>query len=143
MKRVIPETAIILVIGVSFLSIIGYKALKSYNSTELIKVENTNKTKILENQNEQNIEKLKLIANQKIMKIQNSRNYYKSLIDESELDYNDIDYDEEKEFKLSDLASSIYPKLPPSLAKLIDKEEFQEAIIKTVEKKPDIINTFV
>ena len=33
--------------------------------------------------------------------------------------------------------------MPEGLAKLIDKEEFQNAIVKTVEKKPDIITGFI
>jgi len=64
-------------------------------------------------------------------------------IDYDDIDEDDFEGDKDNEFKISDLAKTIYPKIPPSLSNLIDKEEFQNAIIKTVEKKPDILNTFL
>lgn len=69
----------------------------------------------------------------------------KKIRENYDLGYDDVELDEDAndEMKLSDLATAVYPKLPPSLAKIIDKEEFQNAIIKTVEKKPDLLNTFI
>ena len=132
------EVAVILGIVVCFISIISFKAFKSYNSVEHVKAANN-----------QQHEATKLIYQTEIKNLENSnRNYiYKirKMRDSYEIDYDDIDYREEddEEFRLSELAKAIYPKLPDSISKLIDKEEFQNAILKTVEKKPDIINTFV
>ena len=129
---------ITVMLGLGFISIIGFKAFKNYNTVELQK-----------NQNSQIQKQTQLIYEQQIQKLETSNKNYKnkirSLRENFDLDYNDVEYDEgeDQEFRLSELATSIYPKLPPSLAKLIDKEEFQNAIVKTVEKKPDIINTFV
>ena len=134
------EVAVTLGIVVMFVCIVGLKAFKSYNSVEQIKITESNKTQATN-----------LIYESRIKDIENSnRNYiYKirKMRDSYELDYDDVEYledmEQDEEFKLSDLAASIYPKLPPSLAKLIDKEEFQNAIVKTVEKKPEIITTFI
>jgi len=134
------ETAIILLVGIIFVGILTYKAFKQYNLTE------ASKTEIVLN-NKQEI----AVKDQEIKELLNSnRNYiYKMrrLKESYDLTYDDIDYDEntdtDEEFKLSELATSIYPKLPPSIAKLIDKEEFQNAILKTVEKRPDVIGKFV
>jgi len=81
--------------------------------------------------------------------LNNSRRGYKQKLDRLrysfEFDYDDIDMDEEQEqeFKISDIAKAAYPQLPDSISKLIDKEEFQNAIVKTIDKKPDILNTFI
>jgi len=81
--------------------------------------------------------------------LNNSRRGYKQKLDRLrysfEFDYDDIllDDDQEEEFKISDIAKAAYPQLPDSISKLIDKEEFQNAIIKTIDKKPDILNTFI
>lgn len=130
--------AIALLVGLSFVGILGYKAFVKYNETEHIK-----------STHHHNIQQGNLIYENKIKDLENSnRNYvYKirKLRENYELDYDDVELDEntEDDFKLSELAQSIYPKLPNSLAKLIDKEEFQNAVVKTVEKKPDILNTFI
>jgi len=81
--------------------------------------------------------------------LNNSRRGYKQKLDRLrysfDFDYDDIEFleDQEDEFKISDIAKSVYPQLPDSISKLIDKEEFQNAIVKTIEKKPDILNTFL
>jgi len=81
--------------------------------------------------------------------LNNSRRGYKQKLDRLrysfEFDYDDILFEEEEneEFKISDIAKAAYPQLPDSISKLIDKEEFQNAIIKTIDKKPDILNTFI
>jgi len=81
--------------------------------------------------------------------LNNSRRGYKQKLDRLrysfEFDYDDIDLldDQDEEFKISDIAKTAYPQLPDSISKLIDKEEFQNAIVKTIEKKPDILNTFI
>jgi len=134
--------AITLMVGLSFLGILGVKVAKSYFSTESHRI-----TENIKSKDNAIIQDLEL----KLNRVQNVNAQVKfklrKMRDSYDLDYDDIDYgeDEEKdgEFKLSELAQSIYPKLPPSLAKLIDKEEFQNAIVKSVEKQPDIINTFV
>jgi len=132
------EVGIVLMLGLSFLGILGYKAFKNYNTVESQKHNFDSK-----------LEHAGLIFKEKILHLENSNKAYmykiRKLRENYEIDYDDVDYEEEEEeeFRLSDLAQSIYPKLPPSLAKLIDKEEFQNAILKTVEKKPDIITSFV
>lgn len=126
-------------VGAMFLSIVGYKAFKSYNNVESEKHSFNAK-----------LEQQGLVYQQEITHLKNSKKAYeykiRKLRDNYEMDFEDVDYNEEEdneEFRLSELAKSIYPKLPDSIAKLIDKDEFQNAILKTVEKKPDIINTFV
>lgn len=131
------ETMIVLMIGLSFLSIISLKIVKNYNASEVTK-----------NNNSQLIQQQRLIYEKNIDSLEQSNKNYKYKIrhmrENYDIDYDDIDENEvnEENFKLSDLAKTIYPKLPPSLSKIIDKEEFQNAVVKTVEKKPDIINTF-
>lgn len=132
--------AITLMIGLSFIGILGVKVAKSYFSTETHRI-----TENLKSKDNAIIQDLEL----KLNRVQNAnaqvKHKLRKIRDSYDLDYDDIDYDaeEESDFKLSELAKSIYPKLPPSLANLIDKDEFQNAILKTVEKKPDILNTFV
>jgi len=134
------EVIITLMIGLGFMSIVGLKMLKNYTGVELQK-SNT----------EQLNRQTQTILEHDITSLKNSNDNYKKKIrklrDDYDLNYDDIDYDndneEDSDLKLSDLAKSIYPKLPNSLSSLLDKEEFQNAILRTVEKKPDIINTFV
>jgi len=128
--------AIVLMIGVCFIGIISVSIGKKY-----FDIENVKQVKNADHQLELGKMQQLLVSSEN-----SNRNYiYKirKLRDAYELDYDDVDYNDEEELKLSDLASTIYPQLPPSLAKLIDKEEFQNAILKTVEKKPDIVNTFI
>jgi len=129
--------AITLMVGLAFLAIVGARVGKNYFDVESVKHE-----KSVEHQLETSKlhQELELISN-------SNRNYmYKirKLRESYDLDYDDLDVDsDEEDFKLSDLATSIYPKLPPSLAKLIDKEEFQNAVVKTVEKSPEILDIFI
>lgn len=133
------DVAIVGSIVLSFVGILSYKAFAKYNSSESAKA-------VIQLQTDQTT----LIFQSRIKDLENSnRNYIykvKRMREKFELSYDDIDYDEENpddEFKLSELATSIYPKLPPSLAKLIDKESFQDAIIKTVEKRPEVLTSFI
>jgi len=126
-----------MVFGLLFVSVLGYKAFKSYNSIE-------------QQKNQINLQYEAKITGirEEVSYLKNSNKAYmykiRKLRDTYDIDYDDVEAEEEDgEFKLSELAESIYPKLPPSLAKLIDKEEFQNAIVKTVEKKPEIITTFI
>jgi len=95
------------------------------------------------------VEAVRLTAISTIKDLTRSNNNYiykiRKMRENYEIDYDDIALDEtqDDEFKLSEIAQGIYPKLPESLAKLIDKEEFQNAIVKTVEKKPEILNMFL
>lgn len=135
------ETAVILLVAIIFVGILTYKAFKQYTIMEATKSEIVlnNKQEITIKDNE--IKELLNSNRNYIYKMRRMRENY-------ELNYDDIDIDEDEEdgeagFKLSDLATSIYPKLPPSLAKLIDKESFQDAIVKTVEKRPEVLTTFI
>ncbi len=136
------EVIITLMIGLGFMSIIGLKMLKNYNNVELQK-----------SQHSQLHRQTQSILEHDILSLKSSNENYKKKIrrlrDNYDIDYEGVEYDdnnnndEDSNLKLSDLAKSIYPKLPTSLSNILDKEEFQNAIIKTVEKKPEIINTFV
>ena len=132
------EVAIVLLIGTIFLGILSYKAFVKYNAAESVKNVTT-----LQNQ------QTNLIYEARIKDLANSnRNYIykiKRMRESYDLDFDDLEFKEtdDDEFKLSEIAQSIYPKLPDSIAKLIDKEEFQNAIVKTVEKKPEILNLFL
>jgi len=130
------EVAITLMIGLSFLAIIGAKVSRNYFDTETIIHKDDTKHQLETNKLMIELETLNNSNRNYVYKIRKMRENY-------DLDYDDIGIDEDEEFKLSDLATSIYPKLPPSLAKLIDKEEFQNAVVKTVEKSPEILNVFV
>jgi len=129
-------------IFVIILAVIGLKALSKWLKQDASKWEHDkiqayeSRIKTLESDNSH---------------LNNSRRGYKQKLDRLrysfELDYEDILWDGEEEpndeFKISDIAKAAYPQLPKSLADLIDKEEFQSAIAKTIEKKPDILNTFI
>ena len=137
------EVVIALMVGLSFISVLAYKVIKQYNTTEVQKEQIRNHA--AENQQLQLYKDALKQTDVNWRKAKSRLVKYKANYD---LDYNDMDLDEEFEdesdaFKLSDLAKTIYPKLPPSLGNLIDKEEFHNAIIKTVEKKPDLLNTFI
>jgi len=130
--------AIVLMIGASFLACIGAKIGRDYFNVE------TSKNK----QNVDHQRETSELAGQIVTLANSNRNYiYKirKMRDEYDLDYDDVEYREEddEDLRLSDLAKSIYPQLPPSVAKLIDKEEFQNAIVKTVEKRPEFLTKFV
>ena len=133
-------TALVLGLACCFIAILGVKVSQNYFRTEDHRITETLKK---EHTNE---------INDLTLKLHNARNKHAQAVHTNaairnnyELGYNDVDIEEDQsdELKLSDLATSIYPKLPPSLLKILDKEEFQNAIIKTVEKKPEILNTFL
>jgi len=130
------ELGIVMMVGLGFIGILAYKSFKHWNSAEAIKNE-TNA--VYQSQ-------IQLLKDERNHLVNSNKAYmYKirKIRESYEIDYDDIEDDvDADEFKLSDLATSIYPKLPPSLAKLIDKEEFVDAIARTVEKKPDIIGKF-
>jgi len=132
------NVAIVLVVGVAFLSIVAMKIFKSWNTTESQKIN-------MDGQNTQ----AQIILQQEITHLKNSNRSFQYKIrkirEGYDLDLDDLEIDEEDDadFKLSEIAQGIYPKLPESIAKLIDKEEFQNAMIKTVEKKPEILNMFI
>jgi len=134
------EATIVMMIGMGFLGIIGYKAYTKYVGIEtnrtIVDLKSSNDNKLLEWSDV--IRKLKKSNENYEFKIKRLRNHY-------EFDYDDVMLEDEEDEGtiLSDIAKSIYPKLPPSLAHLLDKEEFQNAIVKTVEKKPDILNMFI
>jgi len=132
------EVAVVLGVVVIFCSILGLKAFKNYNSVETSKLKMSSEVEAVRLTAQSTIKDLTRSNNNYVYKIRKMRENY-------DLDYDDIDVpdQEDEDFKLSDLATSIYPKLPEGLAKLIDKEEFQNAIIKTVEKKPEILGTFI
>lgn len=137
------EIAAILSIVVVFVTILSYKVFTKYNTTELEKEKLRHKTEESTRMIELQATNAKYLSNWT-----SASNRIKKLRENYDIDYNKMDFDEDfedesDEFKLSDLAKTIYPKLPPSLGNLIDKEEFHNAIIKTVEKKPDLLNTFI
>lgn len=134
------DVAITLMVGLSFLGLLGVKVAKSYFNTESHRI-----TENIRSKDNSVIQDLEL----KLVRVQNTAAQTKfklrKIRDNYDFDYDDVMYEDggDDEFKLSELAQSIYPKIPESLAKLIDKEEFQNAIIKTVEKKPEIITSFI
>jgi len=132
------DVALVLGIVVMFVTIVGLKAFKNYNSVETSKLKMNSEVEAVRLTAISTIKDLTRSNNNYIYKIRKMRENY-------EIDYDDIALDEtqDDEFKLSEIAQGIYPKLPESLAKLIDKEEFQNAIVKTVEKKPEILNMFL
>jgi len=131
------DVAITLVIGLAFLSLVGARLGKNYFDVEKVKHSKSVDHQLAEAKLHQEIEVLNNSNRNYVYKIRKLRDNY-------ELDFDDVEVeDDQDEFKLSDLATSIYPKLPPSLANLIDKEEFQNAIVKTVEKSPQILDVFV
>jgi len=129
--------AITLMIGLTAIGIIGLKVSRNYFDVEKVKHAISVDLQLEAAKLHQQIEQLANSNRNYVYKIRKMRDNY-------ELDYDDVEVeDDQEEFKLSDLATSIYPKLPPSLANLIDKEEFQNAIVKTVEKSPQILDVFV
>lgn len=131
------SVAIVLVIGGSFLAVIGLKAVRNYFDVEKIKNEKSVVHQLETAKLHQELDTANNSNRNYVYKIRKMRENY-------DLDYDDIEVPEgEEDFKLSDLATSIYPKLPASLANLIDKEEFQTAIAKTIEKSPEILDVFV
>ena len=137
------EIAIILSIVVVFVTILSYKVFTKYNTTELEKEKLRHKTEESTQMIELQAKNARYLSNWT-----STSNRIKKLRENYDMDYNKMDFDEDfedesDEFKLSDLAKTIYPKLPPSLGKLIDKEEFHNAIAKTVEKQPNLLNTFI
>lgn len=142
------SVAIVLMVGLCFIGVIGTKLGQVYFKTEEKKghndVEIQRKSEALRMEHQLQLVDAK--AEIKYLKSSNKNYQYKinTIRSNYDVDYEDIDEPEgEDDVKLSELAHSIYPKLPPSLGRLIDREEFQNAIIKTVEKKPDILNTFI
>lgn len=133
-------TALVLALACCFIGILGLKVAKNYFRTE--------EHRIKETLNVEHMNKINELTT-KLHTVQNSHRQAVStnaaLRQNYELGYGDVEIDEDQsdEFKLSDLATAVYPKLPPSLTKILDKEEFHNAILKTVEKKPDLLNTFI
>ena len=137
------DVAIVLGFVGSFMGILGYKVFRIWTVSDEKKVKMVAdvqekeaviilKKKLDESQN---------VARQQTWKLKKLRNNYDLYFEDDELE--ELPTDGEGEFALSDIAKALYPKLPPAVGNLLDKEEFQNAILKTVEKKPDLITSFV
>jgi len=134
------DVAIVLVVGLAVVGIIGYKSLSKYLTHETVKVTNDQKAlyehKILQYQ--QNFEKM-----------ENSRDGYRQKYKHLQNNY-DIDLDDDEisdEGEMSDIipeiASALFPKMPPKLKELLGKEELQNAIFKVAEKNADKIPDWI
>jgi len=130
MELNVAITLTFLALGVG---VIGYKALKTYlmsNEKISLRAEKVEmESKILTQKNE--IEKLEnSVVNYKYKNGRLRREY--------DLDFEDFDTEEEEdEGKLSDLVKYIYPKMPPSLKKIIDNEELQGVVMKRFAENPE------
>jgi len=130
------EVAITGIIGLIFLGLIGYKSLSKYLHHEGIKVTNEQKA-LFENQI--------LTLTKDFTSMENSRDGYRQKYKFLQKNY-DIELDDDEisdEGEVSDIipeiASALFPKMPPKLKELLGKEELQEAIFKVAEKNADKI----
>ena len=135
------DVAVVFSIATGFLSIIGYKVFKQWNSTEAEKVKMEDRIDTIKMHSKQRIAELENSNRNYIYKMRKYRENYDLQFDDEELQ--EMPSEDEEDFNLSDLAKVVYPKIPPAVSKLIDKEEFQNAILKTMEKKPDLITNFI
>lgn len=137
------SVAIIMMISVIFVSVLSLKAFLSWNRGEERK---TDREFAL--QRDAKITELEKNLATYYNQAKNYKHKYSKIRDSYDLDLDDITEDDVEgvgadEGKLSDLAKTLYPKIPPSLASLIDSESFQTAIINTVKKNPGVIDTII
>lgn len=74
----------------------------------------------------------------------NWRGRYKRLSRSRDIEFDEDDQQDEEawaeqdeEGTLSEIVKALWPKIPPSLAKIIDKPAFADAVAKTAERNPD------
>jgi len=63
-----------------------------------------------------------------------------------DLDLQDEDWEydpDDKEGSIGSLVQTIWPKMPPTLKAAMDRPELQTAILNTIQKNPDVVNTLV
>lgn len=136
--------AVTLAVSLCFVGLIGYKAFTKYSNLELEKTDRLAKAQETDLVNSMKVKIHELTNN-----LQVHKSKYRRLKNNYDIDFEDDELEElapgaeNDDVSLSELAKIVYPKLPEGLAKLIDKEEFQNAIMKTVDKKPDLITNFI
>ena len=113
-----------------FVSIIGWRSMVAYTR------QNVN---ALVAAKDQELRKLQTSVYQYKYKLKNLREDYDIDPDEGEF----IDDTESTEGQISDLVKIIYPKMPTTLARILDKPGLQEAILKQVEKRPELLGTII
>lgn len=129
------SVAIVLVIALSFVAIVSLKVFLVYNNTQK-EQHHLLHAKQLDQQwidIQRNVETLKQDVHNWKYKYHALKRNYDIEADEDEY----IDEEQDEEGQLSDLVKILYPKLPKSVSKIIDKPQLQEAIIKSATKNPD------
>ena len=143
------EVVIVLIIGLVFVSLIAYKVFNIWNKSE------TDRYAVLHKKDfDRDYMELQAKYDTAIKASQNWKHRYKLLqrdydisVDEDDLSYDLEDPEVSDEDKLSDLVKQIYPKLPKSLAKIIDRPELQEKLADYASKNPEgilgMVDSFV
>lgn len=131
------ESTIVLVIGLVFVSLISYKVFTTWSNAEKEKhaLVHQMTLDVKYKQQEAELNKLGNAAQNWRDRYHRLKRNYDIELDEDE--YFEDDEDGKPEDKVSDLVKIIYPKLPKSVAKIIDKPELQEAVARTASKNPD------
>jgi len=126
---------IVLTVGLVFVSILGVHAFRHWNqanasSIRLSLVQEHQHALDLKDQEMKILQKAVYNWSQRYRTLKKGYTFEpeeEDLLDESEADPEDPD-------KLSEFAKVLYPKLPPAIAKIIDDDNFQEAIVRTAQK---------
>jgi len=136
------EVAIVLIVGLVFVSLLGVHAFRYYagHSAASVRLAMAQEHSAALQVKDHEIERLATaVHNWKYRYHAGKRNY---AIDPDD-DYYEEDVDPENEEKLSDFAKHIYPKLPRAISDIIDDESFQGAIVNTAKKNSSGIASLI
>lgn len=131
------ESTVVLIIGLIFVSLVSYKVFVTWTRSEKERHQLVH-NQVMDEKYKKQEEQLQHLTKQ----VWNWSHRYRTLkreydIEPDEDEYFEDDEDGKPEDKVSDLVKIIYPKLPKSVAKIIDKPELQEAVARTASKNPD------
>ena len=137
------ENTIVLIVGLVFVSLIAYKVFSVWSRTEKEKHE-----LLYRRDYDQHVKGLEQENERLAYAVANWKSRHKKLKNSYDIEPDDddddlIDPDDPAEDRLSDLVKLIYPKLPKSVGRLIDKPELQEIITRAATKNPDALETLL
>lgn len=129
------DVALVVVGGLVFLGLIGVHAFRYYtgHASSSIRLQLSQEHAAQLQIKDHEIERLATAVHNWKYRYQTQKRGYS--FDPEEGEYLDEeDADPENADKLSEFAKVLYPKLPPAIARIIDDDNFQEAVVKTAQK---------
>lgn len=137
------EVVIVLIVGLGFVSIIAFKVFRDWTRSEERKYMHSSDGELAKE-----IQFLKKELDVAQNGVRNWKHRYKLARTADDFDFDDDELEEleanaSNPERLSELVEQLFPQLPKSLTKLLDKPALQDAIGNYVQKNPEALGGFL